>query len=496
MAKSLVLVTVDCLRADHVGFNGYSRPVTPFLDSIAQESFVLPSAIVAGAPTYYSFPAIFASRHPLALGRDLLGIAAGESSLATILSQTGYATAAFSAGNPYISARFGFDQGFDTFRDFLDERFAAIAATEPAISDRWQSRLNRSLQKVRAQMGAFGLMYDELYFQYCQRRATPAVKSMDTLRRFPSADVLVDQARAWLASVGQGPFFLWLHLMDPHAPYYPTEQALALMGQNKVTPFRARYMNSSWNRSDIGTKRLAGYRDEIIGLYDSGIRWVDVQMARLVEALRRFKLWDNCIFTVTADHGEEFLDHGGRFHPPTRLMEELIHVPLLIRVPGVAASTKLAKSPFSLVNLAPTLLEAAEIELPASFRGQSYWQKIRSGEAWEQAAVAEAVSRCTNPYHRADRLGPRALAIREARFKLHLQFDPYVEDLYDLDADPQERSPLPASAEKSVRRRLLESAREHIRKSAADRDPAVSVPARLRELRLEWALPSPQNSAA
>src|SRR5215813_13082416 len=110
MPKSLVLITVDCLRADHVGFNGYSRPTTPFLDSLAKESFVLPAAIVAGAPTYYSFPAIFASRHPLALGRDLLGIAAGESSLATTLRQAGYATAAFSAGNPYISARFGYEQ--------------------------------------------------------------------------------------------------------------------------------------------------------------------------------------------------------------------------------------------------------------------------------------------------------------------------------------------------------------------------------------------------
>jgi len=95
--KSLVLITVDCLRADHVGFMGYGRPTTPFLDSLAAESFVFPAAIVAGAPTYYSFPAIMASRYPLALGRDVLGLAPDEPSLASVLKQAGYATAAFNA---------------------------------------------------------------------------------------------------------------------------------------------------------------------------------------------------------------------------------------------------------------------------------------------------------------------------------------------------------------------------------------------------------------
>src|SRR5664279_5904566 len=105
--KSLLLITVDCLRADHCGFYGYSQPTTPFLDSLAAESFVVPTAIVAGAPTYYSFPAIMASRMPLALGRDVIGIAPGEATLATEMRAFGYATAGFSASNPYISPYFG-----------------------------------------------------------------------------------------------------------------------------------------------------------------------------------------------------------------------------------------------------------------------------------------------------------------------------------------------------------------------------------------------------
>src|SRR5579872_6419745 len=95
--KSIVLVTVDCLRADHVGFMGYEQPTTPFLDTLASESFVFPAAIVAGAPTYYSLPAIMASRYPLGFGRDVLGLAPEEPTLASVLKRSGYATACFSA---------------------------------------------------------------------------------------------------------------------------------------------------------------------------------------------------------------------------------------------------------------------------------------------------------------------------------------------------------------------------------------------------------------
>ncbi|MGA6979938.1 MAG: sulfatase-like hydrolase/transferase, partial [Candidatus Sulfotelmatobacter sp.] len=90
--KSLILVTVDCLRADHCGFMGYPVPTTPFLDRLAAQSFVFPNALVAGVPTYYSFPAILASRYPLALGREMLGLAPRETNLASVLKNAGYQT--------------------------------------------------------------------------------------------------------------------------------------------------------------------------------------------------------------------------------------------------------------------------------------------------------------------------------------------------------------------------------------------------------------------
>jgi arylsulfatase A-like enzyme len=491
--KSILLVTVDCLRADHVGFMGYPGRTTPFLDFLAAESFVFPAAIVAGAPTYYSFPAILASRYPLALGRDVLGLAPDEPTLASALKQAGYSTASFGAANPYISSRFGYEHGFDTFGDFLNNEPEPLSNhTDAPPIDSWATRLNQKLQKARPALGPLRILYDELYFQYCQR-VTPAANSLDALRRFPSADVIVDEACRWLGSVGDAPFFLWLHLMDPHSPYYPKDDARALMGNESMSAARARYLNSYWNRSDLGPRRLARHRDEIIGLYDAGIRWVDAQIARLIETLRTSHRWDNCIFGFTADHGEEFLDHDGRYHPPSRLMEELIHVPLLLRVPG-AAKKEVRSTPFSLLHLAPTVLDAAGLSSPAAFQGSSCWPQVLQGAKFDAVAISECVAGCTNPFRPENRLGPRVLSVREERFKLVLHFDPAAEHLYDLEADPGEQAPLAPTAQKPVRRRLLDTAREHLQHSLERRDERTRARARLRDVQLEWARSIPLRS--
>jgi arylsulfatase A-like enzyme len=493
--KSIVLVTVDCLRADHVGFMGYERPTTPFLDSLAGESFIVPAAIVAGVPTYYSFPAILASRYPLALGRDVLGLGPDEPTLASVLKQAGYATASFGAGNPYISSRFGYEHGFETFCDFLKDEPVPLLDGEAndAAGNGWASRLNRKLQKIRPAFGPLGVVYDELYFEYCQR-VTPLAESLDVLRRFPGADVIVDHACNWLLSHGDAPFFLWLHLMDPHSPYYPKDAALALMGHAPVTPYLARYLNSYWNRSDLGPRRFVRHRDEVVALYDAGVRWVDAQIARLIATLRASNRWNNCIFAFTADHGEEFLEHGGRYHPPSRLMEELIHVPLLLRVPGFEKK-EVTKSPFSMLHLAPTLLDVAQLSVPSEFQGRSHWEQLRRGEGCDTVAISECVAGYTNPFHRENRMGPRVLSVRQSRFKLVLHFDPPAEHLYDLEGDPGEHAPLAIGVQKPVRRRLLEVASEHLLRSSEQRDGRTRVQALLRDFRLEWSRSFPKHSA-
>jgi arylsulfatase A-like enzyme len=485
--RSLVLVTVDCLRADHCGLYGYSRPTTPFLDALASESFVVPAAIVAGAPTYYSFPAILASRMPLALGRDVVGLAPGESTLATVLRECGYATGAFSAGNPYISPRFGYDQGFEVFRDFLDFEAHSVQNTvspETPPGDSAREKLNRSIKSFAGALGVSRL-YNELYFQYCMKIA-PAAESVDALRTFPSADILVDQAQSWLVSVGQRPFFLWLHLMDPHSPYYPPNEAYRELAGRDIEPGRARYLNEYWNRSDLMPSALSGKRDEVVQLYDAGIRWVDSQIARLVDSLRQRSLWDDCVFVLTADHGEEFLEHGGRYHAPVRLSEEIVHVPLLIRVPG-EPKRKVPASPMSHLHLAPTLLEIMGVQVSSAFQGRSLWTNLQRGIGWADSAIIECAYGCTNPFRAESRSASRLLGVRDARFKLVMRIEPgAIEEVYDLEADPSETCPSTDGPALETRKRLLQAAREHMERTVSARDPVMWLQARLRDLRLEW----------
>jgi arylsulfatase A-like enzyme len=264
-----------------------------------------------------------------------------------------------------------------------------------------------------------------------------------------------------------------------------------MMGQHSPGAPRARYLNSYWNRGDLGASRLQRHRKDVMALYDAGIRWVDAQVARLVETLRGLGVWENCVMALTADHGEEFLDHGGRYHPPSRVSEELVRVPLLLRAPGLTPGTVAA--PFSLLHLAPTLLELVEAPVPGSFRGSSHAAPLAAGKSGTSDAVVECISGCKNPFVVEDRLHARLLAVREARFKLVLDFNSPTkqEQLYDLDSDPGELRPLPVGAENAVRRRLLDRARQHISDSVQSRDAGYRLSARLRDLRLAPAMPGP-----
>ncbi len=477
--RSLVLVTVDCLRADHVGFLGYSRPVTPNLDVLAENSTVFSDAIVAGAPTYFSCPAILASRYPLALGRDVLGIAPQEPTIATALHDAGYTTAAFLAGNPYLSRRYGYDQGFDSFQDFLDS--AGDGPSPLGTTPGRFSKLNRMIQAGSRQSGLVASAYEELYFWYCQWRSAQQDVPMDILRRYPAANVIVDQAESWLRDVGEQPFFLWLHLMDPHHPYYPPEEALAALGARNMTARRARFLNSFWNRGDVGPQRLKRHREEVLSLYDAGVYWADTQLSRLVQALQNSQLWDETVFVVTADHGEAFLEQGDRYHSPTSLPEHLIRVPLLIRAPGLTGRRSQRK-PFSLIHLAPTLLDAVGVSAPASFQGRSAWEQISAGELDGEPAITECLDGCNNPAQTADRVRPRLMAVRDDELKLVVNFRENRDYLYDLKSDPGERVPLLPGQRTRARANLLQIARRHLLRKGDSQGTDLRLRARLREL--------------
>jgi arylsulfatase A-like enzyme len=303
----------------------------------------------------------------------------------------------------------------------------------------------------------------------------------------------VDHAVSWLASVGQRPFFLWLHLMDPHAPYYPPNEAFRELTGRDIEPGRARYLNEYWKRWDLTPSGFRGKRGEVIDLYDAGIRSADRQIARLVQSLRHAHLWDDCVVAFTADHGEEFLDHGGRYHAPVRLTEEIVRVPLLIRVPG-EQGVKVPASPMSHLHLAPTLLEIMGLQAPSAFQGRSLWTNLQRGIAWDDPAVVPAIGPaiiecaygCTNPFRAENRSAPRLLGIRDARFKLVMRVEPgAAEEVYDLEADPAELHPGGTEPALEARKRLLQAAHEHLKRTVSGRDPVMVLRARLRDLRYE-----------
>jgi arylsulfatase A-like enzyme len=232
-------------------------------------------------------------------------------------------------------------------------------------------------------------------------------------------------------------------------------------------------------------KRLQKKRDQVIALYDAGVRWADEQIRRLTEKLVELNVWDQCALAVTADHGEEFLEHGGRFHAPLRLSEELVHVPLLVRVPDGRGAR--IESPFGLIDLAPTLLDVLDMPAPADFRGRSCWRHVIENRSWDRPVITECVHGCTNPFRRENRVGPRILAVRKGSYKLVVDFAAGQEQLFDLKADPYEKNPLGLETAKPVRRMLLECARKHVAESHKSRDFDRRMGSQLRELRLEWA---------
>jgi arylsulfatase A-like enzyme len=480
MPLNIILVTVDCLRADHCGFMGAAgEPAcTPRMDALASSSVVWDRAITAGMPTYYAFPAIMASRFPLALGRDVVGLAPDEPTLTSVLRQQGFDTAAFIAANPYLSRHFGYHQGFKTYSDSLAGSPAAsgVSATSRAGASWLSSRAGQWLGSRRA-----GALYHRLYRQYAARRvARRAAGQMGRLRRYPAAHEIVSEALRWLRRHNPNrPFLLWLHLMDPHHPYYPPEQALEMVSHSRLAGYRSVLANMIWDgeHDDWPTAE-----ESIRALYRASVRWADEQMGHLIESLYSLGLWDNTIFAFTSDHGEELRDHGGRYHFPQKLAQELIRVPLLVRHPGVATGSRVDQV-FSLIDLAPTLLGMAGIEPPEAFTGQNRWsgQGITGGPA--PVAFTECVYNCRNPWHADQRLGQRLASVQGDRFKLVINFATGDETLFDLAADPAEAHPLPPDRFTEVRGQLLHRMLDHLRISHARQNSLPRLRARLSELK-------------
>jgi arylsulfatase A-like enzyme len=366
-AQLAVVYLVDTLRADHTTVYGYERETTPRLEAFAGDSVVFEAAVAHASWTKPSVASLFTSQLP---GRHLTvqlrdPLAPGQLTLAEMLQARGVATGAVIANSVIYGDGNHFEQGFDGFFGLHD--------AEGRIS-----------------------------------------KSVD-------ADRVVDTALAWLRTRQGLPTFLYVHTMDPHVPYEPPP------------PFDTRW-GPATTPEHPGVDPRTDYhepldRERLVGQYDGEIAYGDREFGRLLDELRDLGLYERALLLFTADHGEEFLDHGQWLHGRT-LFDELIRVPLLLKLPGRAAAGRRIQQQVQLVDVLPTVLRHLELPVPPPpvVMGQPL-QEVIAGGVPEPHAIAEVSHR-----------GIVAHGVRTRRDKYVRHFSPEATEYYfDLGSDPGER---------------------------------------------------------
>ncbi len=343
---NLVVVTVDTLRPDHLHCYGYSKIETPAIDSVAKDGVLFENAITQTPLTAPSHASIFTGLNPPTHHvRDTGGFILGSSSttLATILQKQGWDTAAF-ISSAVLKKLFGLNQGFRVYDD---------------------------------QMPKPGKGHE--FLEDAERRAG------DT----------VDRAIRWLDTTQSGhPFFLWVHVYDPHAPYQPP------------APFRQKYEGRP---------------------YDGEIAYADHELGRLFAAVREKSPPAKTLIAVLSDHGESLGEHGEYTHG-VFLYDSTLRIAFTLSGPGVPSGLRV-KQQARTVDFLPTILDLMGGKIPAAVEGASLTPFFQSKDA------ATAVSYAETLYPKINMGWVELRAIRTNRWKYIRAPRP---ELYDLSDDPGE----------------------------------------------------------
>ena len=379
--RNVIVWLVDTVRADRLRpWNAETRVQTPglmrwiqstaiFEQGRTQENWTKPSVATL-------LSGLFPWEHTASTGEAVLPRSVDL--LSETLDEAGFYTGAFVC-NGYVSGKFGFRQGWDTWRNYIREG----------------------------------------------RRSSA---------RFVASDVL-----SWLDERPvDEPFFLYVHTIDPHVPYLPPEDTLSLYDSEPYRgPVDFRRDRGLLEKIKAGQLRLSSRdRERLEALYDGEITYHDVHFASVMDGLERRGLADDTIVVFTADHGEEFFEHDSVGHGHS-LFEELLHVPLVMRVPGVTDSSMRIAEQVGLVDVVPTLFDALGREIPAELSGRSVLPLLRGvRERSPHANIAGFLD------------GWRSIVV--GRFKLiHRTHRRWM--LFDLNADPQELHDIAAQRPLTVR---------------------------------------------
>lgn len=426
----IILYLIDTLRADRVGAYGNAAGLTPRMDAIARDGVVFEQAY---APAPWTLPSVvslftsqFATEHGVIEVNRRLSPSARP--LGKRLVERGYRCAAF-VSNSFSMAAVGSEHGYEPSR--LMGKLPQFAAMEQ-----------------------------------------------------------------WLASVKPPRLHLFVHTTEPHNPYEADPEWIKRFGN--VSPAQLAEVNAAMKqyreltRVDFMAKRPRGTTDNtaeqdaamarlhallptIRTLYDAQVAFADRHVGEFIDLLKRRGIWDDCLFVLLADHGEELDDHGGWEHDHS-LYEELMHVPLIVRFPKNEHAGLRVSEPVGLVDVMPTVLDVigASGELD-SCRGYSLLEPIDGlgREGPRVLAVRANQRKYYRPYK--ERRGDFNIALRQGVYKGIWNTQVHTFELYDLNNDPGERNDV-AAQRKSVADPLQAFARQWLREQARDKGVAASAP--------------------
>ena len=431
---NVVLVSVDTLRADHLGCYGYDKPTSPNLDRLASEGVLFRNALATSNWTLPSHASLFTGLYPSHHGANRYGlgtpIPARLDTLPELLRGRGYETIGF-VGGVFVSAKLGFDQGFDRYLDPGFSSFLTVPFKKGNLS-----------------------------------------------------------AMLWMALRPKHPFFLFLHTYDVHMPYAPSAPYDLMFDPEYSGPYLGRFTASDYTPYRYTDALAPRTVEHISALYDGGIRQMDAQIGRLLDFVEAGPLAHNTCIVFTSDHGEEFKEHGNLLHHTAKLFEELIRVPLIVWCPSRIPGGRVVDDVVSLVDLLPTLLELTGSPVPENIDGVSFYPVLSGGALAEGRVAIAEVDGSTE--HKPGSV----IALRSARYKLVSSTlnGPERLSLYDLEEDPgetrdltDERKELAQRMVKQLRRLLPDAARSAAGEDGGeavspqwDADPATRE--RLREL--------------
>jgi len=339
---SVVLITVDCLRADHVGGYGYHRDTTPNIDELASSGVRFKNGYSNGAGTRFAFKSINQGVYPLRLHGTGLPVEYGVT-LAEYFSSHGYSTAGF-VNNPFLTEYFNYHRGFDTFLDL------AYWENEQDTTDSIYNVLNNFARKVSTRLS------DGYVRRYLKKIYGSSIKQAESVTGdigYSDAE-LVNSVEEWLSETDtQEPFFVWVHFMDSHHPYHYDE------GHRTDLGIETEYIRNPPENIEPGTETY----EATVDTYDTAVRRVDEQVGRLLSIFP-----DDISVLLTGDHGEEFGTHN-KFHTASPY-NSMAWVPMMLSSPKVSSDT--SDLPVTHVDIAPTLAEIAGLDnSPSSWDGES-----------------------------------------------------------------------------------------------------------------------------